>query len=328
MNKILITVIILSIFLSSCSKKEYKTMNDYAQGTTFSIVYEHNEKLDADIFQLLREFDLALSTYIDTSIISKINSNKSVKLNELFIDFYNQSKSAFEATDGYFDITVGPLVKAWGFGVAQEFNTDSSSIDSIKAFVGMDNIWLESEKLVKNDERIYLDGNAIAQGQSVDFIADFLESREIKNYMVEIGGEVRAKGVNKKGSPWRIGIDKPVENAEERELQGIVLLKDRSLATSGNYRKFFEFDGVKYSHSIDPKSGYPKRDKLLSATILTEKCSFADAYATACMVMGYDKATAFVESNDDVEAYFIYADDNGEFKVFQTNGFAKYLAEE
>lgn len=303
-------------------------MNDYAQGTTFSIVYEYNEKLDADIYQLLREFDLSLSTYIDSSIISKINKNEAVQLNELFIDFYNQSKSAFKATDGYFDITVGPLVKAWGFGVAQEFNTDSSSIDSIKAFIGMDKIHIENNKLLKEDERIYLDGNAIAQGQSVDFIADFLESREITNYMVEIGGEVRAKGVNKKGSPWRIGIDKPLENSEERELQGIVLLKNNSLATSGNYRKFFEFNGVKYSHSIDPKSGYPKRDKLLSATILTPKCSMADAYATACMVMGYDKATAFVESNKDVEAYFIYADDNGEFKVFQTNGFAKYLAEE
>jgi len=319
----------ISLLILSCNIKKYEVLEGYAQGTTFRIVYESSENYNEKIYELLEEFDNALSTYQDSSIISMINKNNpEVEVNEIFTTFFNKSRLAFETTNGYFDVTVGPLVKAWGFGVAKEFDRDSSSIDSIKEFIGMNKIKIEGKKLVKNDPRIYIDGNAIAQGQSVDFLANFFEEEGLENYLVEIGGEVKCKGVNKKGVIWNVGIDKPIEGTiEERELQAIVALENKALATSGNYRKFYEFNGTKYSHSISPKTGYPVRDKILSATIITGECSLADAYATACMVMGFEKAKEFVESVDEIEAYFIYSGDDGNYEVYQTEGFKEGLVD-
>ncbi len=275
---------------------------------------------------MTEEFDQALSTYKDSSIISMINKNEpNIKVNDIFITFFEKSSFAYDKTDGYFDITVGPLVKAWGFGVVEEHDSDSSSIDSIKEFVGMGKIKLENEKLIKEDPRIYIDGNAIAQGQSVDYISDFFEKEGLENYLIEIGGEVRAKGLNNENKIWKIGIDKPLEEPEVRELQAIITLDNKALATSGNYRKFYEFNGVKYSHSISPKTGYPVRDKILSATIITDDCSLADAYATACMVMGYEKALKFIKSMPEVEAYIIYSGENGKYEVYQTEGFKECI---
>ncbi len=324
----LLLIIAISTLVISCKTKEYKVSEGYTQGTTFRIVYESSENFNIKIYELLEKFDKSLSTYQDSSIISLINKNDpNVAVDDIFRIFFDKSRYASKKTDGYFDITVGPLVKAWGFGVVKEFDHDSSAIDSMKEFVGMDKIRIENNKLVKDDPRIYLDGNAIAQGQSVDFVADFFNQQNVENFLIEIGGEVRTKGVNNEGKAWRIGIDKPIEGAEERELQAIVSLSNKALATSGNYRKFYEFDGAKYSHSISPKTGYPVRDKILSATIVTDECSIADAYATACMVMGFDKAKEFVENLPEIEAYFIYSGDNGEFEVYQTEGFKKLLDE-
>lgn len=331
MGKINLSILILlfGILINSCNSSNYELLEGYAQGTTFRIIYNSSTNYNVEIYHMLKEFDKSLSTYEDSSIISLINKNDpDVKLNDLFIEFINKSSIVYDKSDGYFDITVGPLVNAWGFGVAKEFNSDSSSIDSIMKFVGMDKIKIENNKLIKNDPRIYLDGNAIAQGQSVDFIASLFEKEGLKNYMIEIGGEVRTKGVNEKGETWRIGIDKPIENAENRELQAIIKLKNKSLATSGNYRKFYELNGIKYAHSINPKTGYPVRDILLSATIVTDECSLADAYATACMVMGFEKAKKFVESNKEIEAYFILSGDENEFQIYETEGFKSYLVKE
>jgi FAD:protein FMN transferase len=320
----LLFLFVLSFAIVSC--KKYHVSEGYAQGTTYRMVYESADNYSQDVFSLLKKFDNSLSTYEDSSIISMINRNEpDVIVDDIFKTFYEKSKYAYNKSDGYFDITVGPLVKAWGFGVVKEFQGDSSSIDSIKKLVGMNKIMIKENKLIKEDPRIYLDGNAIAQGQSVDYIADFFNSQGVENFLVEIGGEVRTKGMNREGQKWRIGIDKPVENPEERELQAIVALSDKSLATSGNYRKFYEFDGVKYTHSINPKTGYPSRDKILSATIIADECSLADAYATACMVMGFDKAKEFVTSLPEVEAYFIYFGEGGGFEVFQTEGFKKFV---
>jgi len=324
-------ILLLVSLTIGCNYEEYQVLEGYAQGTTFRMVYKSSDKFDDEIYRMLKEFDLSLSTYEKESIISRINRNEpNVELDKLFVVFFNKSHEVYLKTNGYFDITVGPLVNAWGFGVDEKRTADSSKIDSIKALVGMDKIEIRNNRLVKQDPRIFIDANAIAQGQSVDYICEFFESKHISNYLVEIGGEVRAKGINDKGEVWRIGIDKPVEgsNTDNRDLQAIVNLNNKSLATSGNYRKFYEYEGIKYSHSINPKTGFPARDKLLSATIIADECSIADAFATACMVMGFEKAVKLLAENKDLEGYFIYAGENGDFEVYQTVGFDKYLSKE
>ncbi len=323
--KRLLFVFIVALTLTSCAKKQYRNFSGDIQGTTFSIIYESDTQYDTQIKKLLVEFDHVLSNYDENSMLSQINRNEAVVLNDIFVEFYKQSKYVYEKSDGYFDITIGPIVKAWGFGKKQEFNCDSASIDSLLHFVGMDKISIEHGTLIKKNPNVFINSNAIAQGQAVDFIAKFFESKNIQNYLIEIGGEVRAKGVNAQSKLWRIGIDKPIENLQNRDLQGIVELENASLATSGNYRRFVIYEGKKYSHSINPKTGYPVKDKILSATILAKECAIADAYATTCMVMGFDLAKKFVEREKDVEAYFIYSGDNGSLQIYTTEGMAKYL---
>ena len=216
--KNIILILTISLAITSCEFKKYEILEGYAQGTTFRVVYESSKNYNIKIYELLEEFDKTLSTYQDSSIISMINKNDpTVEINEIFTTFFNQSKLAFENTNGYFDVTVGPLVKAWGFGVVEEFNRDSSSIDSIKEFIGMSKIKVEGKKLIKDDLRIYIDGNAIAQGQSVDFLAEFFEKEGLENYLIEIGGEVKSKGVNNIGEVWRVGIDKPLKGVSKKE---------------------------------------------------------------------------------------------------------------
>jgi len=330
MNKILVLFVVMLIF-SSCIQEKYQVLEGFAQGTTFRIVYKSSEIYEIQIYEMIKEFDQTLSTYDKNSMLSRINRNEpNIELNEIFLKFFEQSHQVYLKSDGYFDVTIGPLVNAWGFGADEKITADSSKIDSLKSLVGMDKIKIENNKLIKQDPRIFVDANAIAQGQSVDYICDFFEDEGLSDYMVEIGGEVRAKGVNDKGKVWKIGIDKPVEGAidENRELQAIINLNNKALATSGNYRKFHEWKGIKYSHSINPKTGYPSRDIILSASIIADECGIADAYATACMVMGYRKAKDMLEQNKEIEAYIVYAGDNSEFEVFQTEGFKKYLEKE
>jgi FAD:protein FMN transferase len=317
------------ILIASCNSPKYQVFEGYAQGTTFRMVYQSNENYNDTLMKMLKYFDKTLSIYQDSSMISLINNNdSSVVLNDLFIQFYQKSREVFEKSDGYFDITVAPLVQTWGFGPKGFIKSDSASIDSILKFVGMNKIKLENKKIIKSDPRVQLDGNAIAQGQSVDYVSNFLESNGTKNYMIEIGGELRAKGINAKGESWKIGIDKPIEGSDEkdRELQTIVKIKDKSLATSGNYRKFHLVNGIKYSHEINPKTGYPAKDILLSASVLADECSIADGFATACMVLGYSKAKELISNNKNLEAYFIYSGKDGKLEVYMSPGFKKYLA--
>jgi thiamine biosynthesis lipoprotein len=294
------------------------------------MIYKSVDNYNDTIIGLLRNFDNSLSLYQDNSLICKINRNdSSVLLNDLFIEFYNKSREVFDQSEGYFDITVGPLVETWGFGAKETIRSDSASIDSIKKFVGMNKIWLEGNKIIKSDSRIKLDGNAIAQGQSVDYIANFFESKGLENYLVEIGGEIRVKGLNEKGQKWKIGIDKPIEDSSigTRELQTVIELENKAMATSGNYRKFHLINGIKYSHSINPKTGYPSKDILLSATIVADECSIADGFATACMVMGFEKAKKLVLSVNGIDAYFIYSGKDGNLEEYSTPGFEKYISE-
>jgi thiamine biosynthesis lipoprotein len=232
-------------------------------------------------------------------------------------------------TNGAFDITVGPLVSAWGFGPDDHKNFTAEKRDSLMKLVGMENISLVNGHVIKSDPGIKLDVNAIAQGYSVDVVCRYFRSLGILNCLVEIGGEVRAIGT-KADALWRIGIDRPEDNnmVPGQSLQAIIKISDKAVSTSGNYRKFYVEDGIKYSHTIDPKTGYPSKNKLLSATIIADDCTMADGIATACMVMGKEKAIDFITSHPGLSAYFVFSDDSGNFKTWMSDDLKKSITEE
>ncbi|MCC7331854.1 MAG: FAD:protein FMN transferase [Flavobacteriales bacterium] len=320
MKKIGVIFLVLSIYACSQNKEpKLMTVSGEAQGTTYHISYlDKNEvNYQRSIDSMLIEIDKSMSTYHKTSIITKINQTDSaVKVDQMFKDVFLMSKQVYAASEGAFDPTVAPLVNAWGFGFKNLEKTDSSSIDSLLQFVDFDSFTLKEDLIIKSKPNLMLDFNAIAQGYSVDVIANFLSERGIENYMVEIGGEVLAKGKNNKNNWWRIGIDKPIENEKERTIEAVISLQNKALATSGNYRKFYEKNGVKYSHTLNPKTGYPVRHSLLSATVITDNCAMADAYATVFMVVGLEKAKEILEKNSNLKALLIFEDENKTLKTF------------
>lgn len=327
---------LIAILLSSCSAKEpvFEKFGGFAQGTTYSIVFEAGRKIRAvrlqhDVDSILDDFDMSLSMYKDSSLLSRINRNETDVADFWFTDAFNKSRAAYDLTGGAFDITVGPLVRAWGFGPDAHRNFSEAKRDSLMQLVGMNRIRLNGNRLVKDDPRISLDFNAIAQGYSVDVICDHLRSLGMKNFLVEIGGEVRAVG-DKTGQGWKVGVDRPEDNnfSPGASLQAIVSLANKALATSGNYRKFYVENGIKYSHTIDPKTGYPAKNTLLSASIIADDCSTADAVATACMVMGRDKAIEFIKSNTRFQAYFVYSDEAGGFATWISDNLRDHITEE
>jgi thiamine biosynthesis lipoprotein len=283
--------------------------------------------MQEQIDSVLKYFDSSLSTYDSLSIISAINSNKEVRTDSLFRAVFRESARVYQLTGGAFDITLGPVINAWGFGPGEMLEVDSAMVDSLLQYVGMEKVYLKGDRVVKSNPSIVLNVNAIAQGYSVDVVASYLEDLGCRNYMVEIGGEIRTRGVNGKGNFWRIGVDRPDfgNMIPGRQLQVIISMHNRSLATSGNYRKFYEKDGIKITHSINPATGFPKESRLLSATVLTEECITADAYATSCMVMGLEGAKEFIEDLKDVDAYLIYGDEVGAYQVWYTEGLKKYI---
>lgn len=326
---VLIPILIGSFLIFNYYKSVYQTNAGYIQGTTYTVKYENKIDLGNEIDSLLHQFDLSLSTYLPISIISKVNKNDTtVVLDAEFIKFFKVSKLISELTEGAFDITVAPIVNAWGFGFTEAENVDSAMIDSLLNYVGYENVTLANNKIIKKNSGIMLDGNAIAQGQSVDYIAAYLEKMGIENYMVDIGGEIRTKGINSNKQDWRIGIDKPLEKTteEDRQLQAVLNISNKSIATSGNYRKFYVKDGVKYAHTINPRTGYPVKHNLLSATVIADECIYADALATAFMVMGLEKAKLFLAQYNQYQAYLI-SDEEGKYKVFQTEGLNEIIEE-
>jgi FAD:protein FMN transferase len=334
-NKVLVLTVTITIIIFSCKgyKHEYGKISGFTQGTTYSIVYQDPvklapERLKDSIEKIFRNFDMSLSLYQDSSIISKLNRNEDVIPDTFFLNVFKRSEEISILTDGAFDITVGPLVKAWGFGPDEHKNFDKSKLDSLMKLVGFRKVHLSNGRLIKSDPGISLDANAIAQGYSVDVICRYFDSFGIESYLIEIGGEVRAKGY-KNGKYWKIGIDKSYDNnmSPGADLQAIIKLRDRALATSGNYRKFYIEDGIKYSHTIDPRTGYPAKTQLLSATIIAGDCATADGIATACMVMDKDRAIEFINRNNDFDAYFVYSDNNGNLKTWISQNLRKYLSE-
>lgn len=317
-------VISILLFMTSCSKKnEYKTIDGFAQGTTYHIVYSYKggDTLNSLVTTILERIDSSVSVYKQESIISRINRNEETVPDSLFINVFNRSREFYDLSGGSFDISAAPLFDVWGFGAKEKKEVTQQMVDSILAFVGMDKVWIENGVVKKSDPRVTLNMNAIAQGYTSDVIAAEFEKRGVENYLIEVGGEIFCKGLNPKGKEWSVAIDKPVEGnmIQGEQIQDILNLSGRGLATSGNYRKFFKEGDKVYSHTINPKTGFPAKQNLLSATIIAKDAMTADAYATYFMVVGLDKAKEILASNPDIDAYLVYGE-NGEFRVFSTPG--------
>jgi len=324
----LVTTFSLFSILGFC-QKEPMLVEGFAQGTTYHITYldEQERFFKKEIDSILHDFDLSVSTYNPNSIISKINANqKNVKLDPYFITCFKKAKEVWKNSDGAFDPTVYPLVNAWGFGPGKKQKIEPQRIDSILKFVGFNLIQLKGTKIVKKDSRVALDFNAFAQGYSVDVISEYLNSKGITSYVVEIGGEVYVKGKMNDGTNWVVGIEKPIDNKSSgNPFVTNIKLDGLAIATSGNYRKFTIENGVKYAHHIDPKTGYPTKNNLLSVSIISKQCITSDAYATGVLVMGLEKAKLFLEKHKELEALLIYSDENGEYQFYETPNLKELL---
>lgn len=304
---------ILLLLLPNTPRKQYYHHQGNIFGTYYNIRYEGTEDMHEAIKQRLQEFDNSLSMFNKHSVISQINRNEAVQTDSLFEHMFYEAQAISQLSNGAFDITVAPLVNAWGFGTSQVKGKRlevRGKIDSLKAFVGYRNIQLEGHTLLKKDERIVLDASAIAKGYACDVIAQLLRQHGVENLLVDIGGEVVVKGHNDKGNAWRVGITRPTIDATgaEKELQEVIASTDLCMATSGNYRQYYYQDGKRRSHTIDPRSGYPVEHSLLSATVVASSCMRADALATACMVLGAEQAMQMIEQTADASCYLIIAD--------------------
>ena len=269
-------------------------------GTFYHVTYQCDSSLQKEIEAELRKVDVSLSPFNKESVISRINRNEEVTPDSMFVHVFQLAKTISKHTDGAFDITVAPLVNAWGFGFKNGQNLTPSQIDSILSFVGFEKVALENGKVVKHDSRVILDC--------------------IRNYMIEIGGEIVVKGLSPKEQKWKVGINKPIDDSlnVNNEIQTILNVTDLGIATSGNYRNFYYKNGKKYAHTIDPHTGYPVQHSILSSTVVAKDCATADAYATAFMVMGLEQAKKILQSTPDIQAYLIYADEKGKNQVYTT----------
>ena len=296
----------------------YQKSADKVFGTFYHATYQCDSDLTASINAELAKVDASLSPFNKQSVITAVNQNQDVKLNDMFLDVYQLAMNISKETDGAFDITVAPLVNAWGFGFKNGIEPTKEQVDSLMPIIGYKKVTLEGGKIRKTDERIMLDCSAIAKGYGSDVVARLLRSRGVKNFMIEIGGEIVTSGVNAENKPWRVGISKPVDDpmGSENGVQNIVNITDKAMATSGNYRNFYYKGGKKYAHTIDPKTGYPVQHSILSATVFAKSCAVADAYATSFMVMGLEKAQQLLEQHPELMAYLIYSDKDGKNAVW------------
>lgn len=320
-----VLVVIAITFLLQTNRKRYILNEGFAIGTIYHIKYDSPEGKDLkpQIESVIQSVERSVSIFKEESIISKINKNDTtVEIDRHFERIFIKAEEISAKTNGAFDITIGPLVELWGFGKDKDSMRDSATVDSVRKFVGFSKVRIIGKKVLKENPQIQLNMNAIAKGYAVDAVAEFMELHDVENYMVEIGGEVRAKGVNKEDKTWRIGIDKPIDDpaANDRQIQDIIALKDKSVATSGNYRNFYIKDGKKYSHTISPYTGYPALSDMLGVSVLADDCLTADAYATAFMVLGVQESLRIVHSIAGLEAYFIFSDDKGQMQVLATDG--------
>ncbi len=288
----------------------YQRDKGFIFGTTYSITYRADSSLHSGIRQELEKVDRALSMFNKESTLSRINRNEPIAVDSMFAHVFSLAQNVAEETGGAFDITVAPLVNAWGFGFESSTHPIGETIDSLLIVTGHEKVWLDGDSIYKSDPRVTLDCGAVAKGYGSDAVAKYLRRRGINDFMVEIGGEIVVSGQNESGSHWRIGVSKPTDDtlALKNEIQLVLEKSNIAIATSGNYRNFYYKDGKKYAHTIDPRTGYPVEHSLLSATVLAKDCATADAYATAFMAMGMEEAQFILANRPDLEAYLIYAD--------------------
>ena len=289
-------------------------------GTVMNVTYTGTKNLQDTIMTCLKDVDSSLSMFNPKSTISRINRGETDTLDAYLAEILPMAHSVSEATDGAFDITVAPLVNAWGFGFKSGKLPTDAQVDSLRALVGYKAITFANGLLRKENPGTIIDLSAIAKGFGTDQVANLLMERGVKDFMVEIGGEIVTRGNNPKGKAWNIGINRPVEDSTctNNEIQEVIEVHDRAMATSGNYRNFYiTEDGRKVSHTIDPSSGRPVQHSLLSSTVLAPTCAIADAFATSFMVMGIEKAKEVVEAHPELQVYFIYTDSTGTYKTWQ-----------
>lgn len=322
-----LVLLIVGTVLILRKQAPFQTDQGLVFGTMYKITYQSDENLKNEIEAELEKVNQSLSPFSKESVITHINQNTDLTADSLFTYVFQLAKQISEETHGAFDITVAPLVNAWGFGFKNATQIDSLTIDSIRQFVGIDKVRMENGNVIKDDPRLMLDCSAIAKGFGVDCVARLFDRKGIKNYMIDIGGELVMKGENAQMNTWRIGINKPIDDslAVNQELQTILEISNAGMATSGNYRNFYYKDGKKYAHTIDPRTGYPVQHNILSSTVVAKDCATADAYATSFMVLGLDSAKAVCNAHPELDAYFIYSKDNGETGVYFTEGMKKYL---
>ena len=320
-------LVFLSVLLTAFAcktdvKTENYTLTGHVFGTTYKIIYldatqNYQESIDS-LFFLVNK---SLSTYIPTSDISRINKGDStVVVDKLFQEVFEKSKRIYKATDGYFDPTVGNLVNAWGFGPKNEKkNLTKEEVDNQMQYVGLSKVNIIDNKVIKDDAKIYLDFNSIAKGYGIDVVARFFNSKKVDNYLVEIGGEIRAKGQKGNQQPWTIKLVDPINKDDSKGFK-ILDLSNKSMATSGNYRKFRKTkNGLKFVHTINPKTGMAKESNLLSASVISASdCADVDAYATAFMAMGLEKARMFLDKNSNLDAILLFVDKNGILQEYST----------
>lgn len=315
--------VIFSLIACNNPKEKLKILNGHAIGTTYTIKYEEVVPADFEfkIDSLITAINKSTSTYIPTSDISKINSGDStVVIDAYFEEVFQKSERIYNETEGVFDPTVGILVNAWGFGPEKPLNhLSQSQVDSLLQYVGFDKVSLNNHLISKEHPSIYFDFNAIGKGYLVDVIGRMFEAHKVSNYLIEIGGEIRARGVNGDGIPWRVAIENPNEDGTRSYAQAISL-NNESIATSGNYRKFrIDTDGNKYVHTINPITGYASESNLLSASVISTKdCADVDGYATAFMAMGLEKTKAFLENRPDLKVFLIFANEDGSYGTYNT----------
>ncbi len=325
-----VIVIGLAMYVSKQRNTPFQKNSGFVFGTVYNITYQSDNDLQKGIEAELQKVDNSLSPFNKTSVISRVNRNEKVTVNEMFSEVFQLAEKISAETDGAFDITVAPMVNAWGFGFKTGNMPDARQLDSLRAIVGFHKVKLEEGRVVKKNPNIMLDCSAIAKGYGCDVVARFLEKNGVKNYMVEIGGEIVTCGVNDQRMPWKIGVTKPTDDSlnVNSELQTVLNVTNKSMATSGNYRNFYYKNGRKYAHTIDPKTGMPVQHSILSATVLADNCATADAYATSFMVMGLDKARKVLEKHPELMAYFICSGKNGKTTVwFSPSMMGKYLDE-
>ncbi|GAL91064.1 FAD:protein FMN transferase [Jejuia pallidilutea] len=323
-------VIVLLIVVFSCKQKlkspveapENTKLSGAVFGTSYSVIYDSKINYTTQFDSLFSVINASLSTYMPNSDISKLNRNEPVKVDAHFKNVFRTSKNIYNATNGVFDPTIGDVVNAWSFGAeTNKFLTNSATIDSLMQFVGFNKVELKGDNIIK-PTNTYLEFNAIAKGYGVDVIGKFLESKNVKNYLVEIGGELRVSGKNmEKNAPWRVGLDEPRFDGGQSVYKAISL-KDEAMATSGTYRKFkVDEKGNKYAHIINTKTGYPTKTNVLSVSVIANDCMVADGYATAFQAMGIEKVSAFLTQHPELKVFFIFENDNNELETLSLNGF-------